>query len=117
MVAGRFTGAEIDVRGAPGEEPFDGIVVCGDGLGHRLVQLGDRFEYYGFHDRVPVGEVSVDRRRGDADLAGHRAQGHGLVGAGAHDQGGRRPDDVLAQPGAFAPAVAGACGHRCARVG
>ncbi len=68
-----------------------------DGGGDPLVELRDRLQDDRFDDRVPVGEVRVDRGGGDADLAGDGAQGDRLVGAGAHDQGGGRAEDLLTQ--------------------
>jgi len=56
------------------------------------------------HERVDVGEVQVDRRRGDACLAGDAAQGQGRGGRICHQAAGRL-DDVVAQPLALATRV------------
>lgn len=96
-VARRFAHAEVHIGGAAREQRLDRVLVLRDGVGDPLVELRDRLQDDRFDDRVPVGEVRVDRGGGDADLPGDGAQGDGLVGAGAHDQGGGRAEDLLTQ--------------------
>ncbi len=124
-VARGFADTEVHVGGAAREQRIDRVLVRRDGGGDRPVELGDRLEDDRFDDRVPVGEVRVDRGSCDADLAGDGAQGDGLVGAGAHDQGGGRADDLLPQEQALPAPVprpgggvlALVCALACALVG
>jgi hypothetical protein len=71
----------------------------------------------GEHELALVGEVQIDGRRADADGAGDRAHGDGLVAA-IGDQRDRRIEDLLAQalalatPGRGADPCRAANGHR-----
>lgn len=82
-------------RGVPGRAEFD-------------VQFGEGVADDGQHDRGLVGEVAVDRRRGDPDVPRDRAQGDGAFVARLVEQLDRRRHDLVAQAGALAAAVAGA---------
>ena len=98
--------AEGHVRLGPRDQP-GGRILAGRlrALLDRLPQLIEDPHDDGHDDGVPVREMGVDRRGGDADLAGYRAQRNRLVRAGPLDQGECPRHDVFRQPGALAASV------------
>jgi hypothetical protein len=94
------------VRLTPADETVDRIRPRGgDALFDRIGQLAEDAQHDGHDDRVPVGEVRIDRRGRDPDLPRHGAQRDGLVGARPLDQRQRTRHDVVGQPDALPACV------------
>ena len=104
LVVARVRQPELAVRQAPGPDLLARIRAPLPRLVLEPVQLAEAAGRHRQDQRVDVGEVQVDRGRGDAHLAGHRAQRQRRGGrVGQQAAGGL--DDVVAEPLALAAGV------------
>jgi hypothetical protein len=75
---------------------------------HAVPQLFEAAGEHGRGHRREIGEVRVDRRRGDARVPGDTAQGESRLVTRLIDEAGRRRHNLVVQPLPAAPRVPGA---------
>ena len=89
--------AEADIGLAAAAQRLQRVGGAGLGGGHLGVELAELLLADGEDELGLVGEVQVDRGRGDADGLGHGADGDRLLVARLDQQAGGRGQDLLAQ--------------------